>query len=145
MSLLLLDVNILLAAHRREHVLHAQARQVVDVAAADGFALCAHTRNGFLRLATHPVMRDPTPIGLALDTVPGWLERPATRRLSENDPKVWEAFDRLCRTHAAQANAVYDLHLASLAIAHRCILVSDDRGFDRIGEVRWKPPEAVTP
>jgi toxin-antitoxin system PIN domain toxin len=140
---MLLDVNILVAAHRPDHAAHGVALGVVDGYCADGFDLCAHTCNGFLRLVTHSSLwRKSTPIEVALDTLSRWRARPSARVLIESKA-TWEHFDRLCRQLGARGNGVYDLHLASLAIAHDRVLISDDRGFDRIRGLRWRPPEAL--
>jgi len=47
-------------------------------------------------------------------------------------PASWAAFTQLFRQHQANGNAVYDLHLAALAIAHGCSLLSSDQGFARV-------------
>ncbi len=141
---MLLDVNILVAAHREDHALHELALAVVDGPCADGMALCAHTWNGFLRLVTHAALwRTPTPTAVALEAVSRWRSRPNTRVLGDTRAS-WEHFDRLCRQHGARGNGFYDLHLASLAMGHDQVLVSDDRGFDRITGLRWRPPEAFS-
>jgi toxin-antitoxin system PIN domain toxin len=141
--MLLPDVNVLIAGHRVDHPAHAAAKQVLDQVGARGFALCAHAWNGFIRLATHPnIFAPPTPLGITLDTVREWRSRPDARVLHDTAGS-WDAYERLCRAHGATGNAVYDLHLAALAIAHRCVLVSSDRGFARIDGLRWKTPEAL--
>lgn len=140
---MLLDVNILLAAHRTEHPIHDVCLAAVDGTCSEGFASCAHTWNGFLRLATHPsVCQPPTPMAIALEAVAAWRRRSEARTLPDT-AESWTIFDRLCRRQRAAGNAVYDLHLAALAMAHGCLLVSDDHGFDRIPGLRWKPPEAL--
>jgi predicted nucleic acid-binding protein len=52
----------------------------------------------------------------------------------------WEAFSRLCRQQRASGNAVYDLHLAALAIADDRLLISSDAGFGAIPGLRWQQP-----
>ncbi len=141
--MMLPDVNVLIAAHRQDHPSHAAAKAVLDQLGARGFAVCAHAWNGFIRLATHPgIFTPPTPLSIALDTVREWRGRPDARVLHDTSAS-WDAYERLCRTHAANGNAVYDLHLAALAIAHRCVLVSSDLGFGRIAGLKWKTPEAL--
>lgn len=137
------DVNVLVAAHRADHPAHTPAKEVLDTLATRGFALCAHTWNGFIRLATHPnIFAPPTPLSITLDTVREWRGRPDARVLHDNTAS-WDAYERLCRAHGATGNAVYDLHLAALAIANRCVLVSSDLGFGRIDGLKWKTPDAL--
>jgi uncharacterized protein len=142
MSAIFPDVNILVAAHRVDHPHHAAARRVLDHECADGFYLCAHTWNGFIRLVTHPnIFTTPTPLSIALNTVNEWRQRPLSRVLSDT-PAAWDIFMRLCATYRAQANSVYDLHLAALAMSHRALFISSDQGFSRIDGLRWKPATA---
>lgn len=137
---LLLDVNVLVAAHRADHPAHARALALVDGEAAAGFAWCPHVRNGFLRLVTHAqVFADPTPLAVALAAVDGWQRRPLTLELGDTSA-AWQLFSRLCLQHQARGNAVDDLHLAALAMAHGATLVSSDQGFARIAGLRWRTP-----
>ncbi len=140
--ILLLDVNILVAAHRGDHPHHARALAVIDGPAREGFAGCAHVWNGFLRLVTHPtIFTEPTPLELALATVTAWRHRPAFRNLHDT-PQSWDRFTALCRTQHTRGNGVYDLHLAALAMANGAILVSSDVGFARLDGLAWRAPES---
>lgn len=133
----LIDVNVLVAAHRADHPGHERALAALDGPYRDGFALCAHTWNGFLRLVTHAqVFTRPTPLALALAAIEGWRSRPRCEVLVDTAAS-WRTFAGLCRQHAATGNQVYDLHLAALAIAHDRALLSSDQGFSRIAGLRW--------
>ncbi|HAT11894.1 MAG TPA: VapC toxin family PIN domain ribonuclease [Planctomycetes bacterium] len=135
---MLVDVNVLVAAHRADHPGHAAALACLDGPARRGFALCAHTWNGFLRLVTHPgVFATPTPMPIALSALVAWRTRPDSEVLADTDA-AWQIFERLCREQSARGNAVYDLHLAALAIAHDRVLLSTDNGFARIAGLRWQ-------
>lgn len=134
---MLVDVNVLVAAHRADHPRHHAALATLDGPCRDGFAWCAHTWNGFLRLVTHPqIFRDPTPLATALATIDTWRRRPRSECLADTAAS-WDVFARLCRQHQASGNAFYDLHLAALAIAHGYPLLSSDQGFARLAELRW--------
>jgi toxin-antitoxin system PIN domain toxin len=134
----LVDVNVLVAAHRADHPHHVVCRDVLDGDLRGGFAWCAHTRNGFLRLVTHPgIFASPTPIAVALAAWAAW----STRGRSEALPDTRDsdaAFADLCRRQSAAGNAVYDLHLAALAMTHDRDLISLDGGFARIHGLRWR-------
>ncbi len=135
---LLLDVNVLVAAHRADHPSHVRAKDLVDGEAGQGFSWCPHLRNGFLRLVTHPqVFRDPTPLAVALDALEAWRRRPQCLELTETNAS-WQEFKRLCVQHQARGNAMYDLHLAALAITYGATLASSDQGFARIAGLRWR-------
>jgi len=60
MSPALLDVNVLLALLDRDHVDHQRARDWLDAEIASGWAPCAITENGFVRIVSQP--RYPNPI-----------------------------------------------------------------------------------
>ncbi|GDY14916.1 ribonuclease VapC [Planctomycetota bacterium] len=137
------DVNVLLAAHRNDNPNHAEAAAVLDRIAGHGFALCSHTWNGFIRLSTlATVCQPPSPLKTVLEVVREWRSRPDSRVLVDTSAS-WEIFDRICLERSAVGNAVYDVHLAALAIAHRCLVVSYDRDFTTIPGVKWKPPSAL--
>jgi len=134
----LLDVNILVAAHRADHPRHAQCLHVLDGELRAGFASCAHIRNGFLRLVTHPtVFSPPTPMPVAVQAWAAWQQRPQQVLLADT-AATWQCFADLCETYAATGNAVYDLHLASLALTYDRVLISSDVGFARIAGLRWR-------
>ncbi len=136
----LIDVNVLVAAHRADHPRHEVCREGLDGPYRQGFAWCAHTRNGFLRLVTHPgVFPSPTPLGIALEAVESWLRRPRAE-LFHDTKTSWQTFRELCHGQQTSGYAFYDLHLASLALAHGRELVSDDQGFSRIPGLRWRKP-----
>lgn len=56
----LLDVNVLLALLDSDHVDHERARSWLDAEIAGGWASCAITENGFVRIISQP--RYPSPI-----------------------------------------------------------------------------------
>lgn len=63
MSRALLDINVLLALLDRDHVDHERARHWLDGEIGLGWASCAITQNGFVRIVTQP--RYPSPIAPA--------------------------------------------------------------------------------
>ena len=138
------DVNVLLGAHRQDHPLHALSRQVIDGVGRSGFLLCAHTLNGFHRLATlAAAARDgrASPIALVLAAQREWRARPESRMIGDSID-AWNMQASLCERYGIAGNAIFDAHLAALAIVHQAVLISDDQGFARFAELRWKPPQA---
>ncbi|TVR11853.1 MAG: PIN domain-containing protein [Planctomycetota bacterium] len=128
----LVDVCVLVAAHRPNHPHHAACLAVLDGALMQGFAWCAHTRNGFVRLVTHErVFPNPTPLAVALATWESWIARPESRPLldSADADRRWA---ELCASRGARGNEVYDLHLAALALSAGLPLCSLDQDFQRI-------------
>lgn len=136
------DVNILVHAHRREGAQHAVCKAVFDRALADGTSILLPTAsvNGFLRLVTHPtVFKDPTPLDLALAAIDHWLRLPGAGWAVPSH-KHWSILRDLCQRYNAEGNAIYDLHIAALAMEHRAELWSLDEGFARITGLRWRKP-----
>lgn len=60
MSRALLDVNVLLALLDSDHVDHQRAREWLGAEISSGWASCAITQNGFVRIVSQP--RYPSPI-----------------------------------------------------------------------------------
>ncbi len=63
MTRALLDINVLLALLDSDHVDHARAHDWLDDSIQDGWASCAITENGFVRIISQP--RYPSPISPA--------------------------------------------------------------------------------
>ena len=63
MSRALLDINVLLALLDSDHVDHDRTRVWLDGEIATGWASCAITQNGFVRIVNRP--RYPSPVALA--------------------------------------------------------------------------------
>lgn len=141
MPLALVDVNVLVHAHRVEHPDHPRCRLALDEPTPSlEIGLAMPVVNGFLRLVTHPrIFQRPTPMAVALQVVDEWASRPYIRWIS---PGVthFSGFRALCQRYGAAGAAVVDLHLAALAVEHRAELWSLDTGFARIRELQWRNP-----
>jgi toxin-antitoxin system PIN domain toxin len=137
----ILDVNVLVHAHRRDAQHHAVCRQLLDrPAPAEEIGLTMPVVNGFLRVVTHPkLLQPPTPLAHALHTVAEWAARPNVHWIAPGEHH-WRVFHDLCLRYQAAGGAFYDLHLAALAIERDAELVSLDMGFARIAELRWRSP-----
>ena len=137
------DVNILLAAARRDHPHHAVAYDWLQqaVAAAErNTPLCLQGMviASFLRLATHPkIFKEPTPMKAAVTFINALLEVPGVLQpaLSEE----WSEFHELCVKWKMRANDVPDAWLAAAVLRQSEHLVSFDAGFSR-----WLPRSRFT-
>jgi uncharacterized protein len=121
----LLDVNVLLALLDSDHVDHERARAWISREIQHGWASCAITENGFVRLISQP--RYPSPVSPtraisilahAADTEhhESW---PCT--VSILDPQI---FDR-CRIHGSRQ--VTDAYLLALAAVNKGRFVTFDQ------------------
>jgi uncharacterized protein len=112
----LLDVNVLVALLDRDHVDHARATAWLRAEGGGGWASCAITENGFVRVVSQPRYPSPVPVAEAIRR----LERATATALhvfwpcdrSLLDPR---AIDRQ-RLHGPRQ--VTDAYLLALAVAH---------------------------
>ena len=140
--MVLLDVNVLVYAHRRDLDRHAEYLHWLNhlTSGAAAFALAPLVLSGFLRVATHPrAFTHPTPLAKALEFVERLRERPACVTL-EPGPRHWDIFVDLCRRTGAKGNHVPDAYLAALAIESGSEWLTSDRGFARYPGLRWRHP-----
>lgn len=121
----LLDVNVLLALLDRDHVDHAVARAWLGAEIDAGWASCAITQNGVVRILSQP--RYPSPIAPA-EAIDRLALATATEHhaywscdLSLLDPRTVDP----SRVHGPKQ--VTDVYLLALAAAHGGRFVTFDR------------------
>lgn len=123
----LLDVNVLLALLDSDHADHRYARTWADGELDSGWASCALTENGFVRVLSQP--RYPSPVApgravaLLADARAGGDHAFWSCEVSLLDPAAVDA----SRLHGARQ--VTDAYLLALAVAHHGRLVTFDRGL----------------
>ena len=139
MTVLLPDVNVLLAGYRADHGHHRLARRFLDEARAGTrpIALSDFGLAGVVRLATNPrVFVKPDPVEGVLEYIEALLEPPA--QLLQPGGTHWTRFAELCRHLQLRGNLVPDAYLAAVALEQRAELVTFDRGFGRYPRLRWR-------
>ena len=130
------DVNVLVAASRRDHPHHGPALEWLDGALADcaagaRFSVLPMVAAGVVRLVTHArVFEHPTPTNEAVAFVQSVLDRPGVE-CPDLGPE-WPVFAALCRAHGLQGNAVPDAWIAAAVQDRHEHLVTFDRGFRRL-------------
>jgi predicted nucleic acid-binding protein len=110
----LLDVNVLIGAHRLGSSRHKEyARFVESLATSAGtYSIPSIVRSGFLRIVTNRrIFPVPTPLDKALE----FLDE-------------------------AKGNDIPDAYLAALALEKGTELITADRGFARFPGLRWTHP-----
>ncbi len=140
--MLLLDVNVLLYAHREELPLHADCREWLEEVAnsKQAYGMADLVLSGFMRVATHPrVFAPPTPTGLALTFTEALRSRPNCVRVAPG-PRHWSIFTDLCREVDARGNLVADAYVAALAIESGSEWITTDRDYSRFPGLRWRHP-----
>jgi len=138
-TVLLPDVNVLLAGFRSDHDHHRPARAFLDQArrSSEVLGLSDVALAGVLRLATNArVFVRPDRIDAVLDYVDVLLEPPG--QLVRAGGSHWPRLTELCRQHALRGNLVPDAYLAAVALEQGAQLVTFDRGFRRYPGLRWR-------
>ncbi|MDQ3423397.1 MAG: type II toxin-antitoxin system VapC family toxin [Actinomycetota bacterium] len=141
----LLDVNVVVAAHRRDHPHHAGVRPWFDrlVDGHEPFTVPTVVWDFFLRLVTHRRVFDvPTPLPEAFAFIDATcaqshhlLTSPGSRHLT--------LLRRLCEEADAAGDLVPDAVIAAVALEHGCEVVTLDRDFARFSSVRHlRPPRS---
>ncbi len=129
------DVNVLVAASRRDHPHHETALAWLDRALEDSsrggaLGVLPMAAAGFLRLVTHPrVFVEPTPIAAAQAFLQAVLESPGVEMLPLG--AEWPVFRSLCASHGLTGNDVPDAWIAAAALANHVPLATFDQGFRR--------------
>lgn len=121
----LLDTNVLLALLDRDHVDHQRARDWLGAEIGDGWATCAITENGFVRILSQPRYPSPVPPALAIERLAG-----ATRT---EHHAFWACTVSLLdsalidRSRLHGPKQVTDAYLLALAASHQGRFVTFDR------------------
>lgn len=127
MTRALLDVNVLLALLDLDHVDHARARRWLEAEVEGGWASCALTQNGFVRIITHPGYPRPIAPVSAIEL----LERACATRYHTFWPCDVSLLDptRVDRSRLHGPRQVTDAYLLALASEHGGRLVTLDRSI----------------
>lgn len=122
----LLDVNVLLALLDADHADHHRATEWADAGLVDGWASCAITENGVVRVLSQPRYPSPVPVAHAVEV----LERSTAAGNHEFWPCSVSILDPAAvdRTRLHGPKQVTDAYLLALAVAHDGRLVTFDRG-----------------
>jgi len=138
----LMDVNLLVYAHREDAPDHARYHQwLLDaLAGEEGVAVSELVLSGFLRIVTHPkIFNPPSSLEAAIAFTRDLRSHPNLSVLSPGR-RHWDIFLRLCREGDAVGNRIPDAYHAALALETGCSWISADRGFARYPGVKWQHP-----
>jgi uncharacterized protein len=138
----LVDVNVLVHAHRLDAVRHQEYADWLRglLAGQEPYGVSDLVLSGFLRIVTNPkVFKQPTPMDTGLAFAQLLRTQPNCVPV-EPGPRHWDIFTGLCRTAAVKGNLVPDAYLAALAIESGSEWVTTDRDFSRFPGLRWRHP-----
>jgi uncharacterized protein len=142
--MILLDVNVLIYAHREQAPDHARYRNWLNgvVHGPQAYGYAELVLSGFIRVVTNPrVFIDPTPTELAIAFVEH-LRSPAHAVRLVPGSRHWNLFVDLCRVANARANLIPDAYFAALAIESGSEWITTDRDYARFPGLRWRHPFA---
>ena len=123
----LLDVNVLLALLDSDHVDHERAHQWLDGEIVAGWASCAVTENGFVRIISQP--RYPSPVS------PSEAVLMLREARGAGAHEFWPCEISLLDSEVVDARRLHgprqvtDAYLLALAVAHDGRLVTFDQGL----------------
>lgn len=120
----LLDVNVLIALHDRDHVHHERASEWFAGHADQGWASCPLTQNGCLRIMSQPGYPGAQPLAVLLEM----LRHSTSTRFHafwNDDTSILDA-QRFHHARMHSHRQITDLYLLSLAVKNGGRLVSFD-------------------
>jgi len=139
---LLLDVNVVIAAHRVDHAQHANARPWFDdvVAGRDRFSVPTVVWASFIRLVTNRrVLARPTPRDDAFEFLQAVCAQPNHVVLTPG-PRHLALLGQVCAEADATGDLVPDAVIAAIALEHGCAVASFDRDFARFTSIEHVMP-----
>jgi uncharacterized protein len=138
MTRALLDINVLLALLDSDHVDHERARLWLEQEIGAGWASCAITENGFIRIISQPRYPSPVPVPQAI----GRLASAAHNESHEYWPCSVSLLDAqvIQRDRLLGPRQVTDAYLLALAVEHGGRFVTFDQSIP-LNAVRGAGPE----
>jgi uncharacterized protein len=133
----LLDVNVVVAAHRVDHPHHVFVRQWFDevLAAEEPFTVPSPVWASFLRIATNRrIFPVPTPLDAAFAFIDATTGQPQ-HLLVGPGPRHLALLRAQCEEADARGDLVPDAVLAALAVEHRCTIATLNRDYARFPSV----------
>lgn len=140
--MVLLDVNVLVYAHRQDSVNHTPCLHWLEnlINSDQAYGMSDLVVSGFMRVVTHPkVFTPPSTMEEALAFALDVREQPNCTPI-EPGPRHWEIFCRLCREADIKGNLVPAAYLAALAIESGSEWVTTDRDYHRFPGLRVRHP-----
>ena len=140
--MVLLDVNVLLYAHREDAADHEAYRTWLEelIHGPQAYGMADLVLSSYLRTATHSRIFDPpTPLDVAL-AFADQIRNPPNRVAIAPGARHWEIFTRLCQEAKCRGNLLQDAYLAALAIESGSEWITTDRDFSRFPGLRWRHP-----
>lgn len=140
--MILVDVNVLVYAHREDAPGHHAYRQWLEdlINSDQAYGVSELVLSGFLRVVTHPrIFTPPSDLSAAFTFASQIREQPNAVIIAPG-PRHWNIFQRLCVSAGVKGNLVPDAYLAALAIESGCEWITTDRDYSRFPGLKWRHP-----
>lgn len=121
----LFDVNVLIALHDRDHVHHVRAAQWFEANIQQGWATCALTQNGCLRIMGQPGYSSPQPIVVLVVMLQNSTQT-AHHEFWSDEVSLLDS-QQFQHGHIHSARQLTDLYLLALAVKNQGRLVTLDQ------------------
>jgi toxin-antitoxin system PIN domain toxin len=143
--MIVVDVNVLIAAFRSEHDDHSQVRSwFLDVLSnEDAVVIPDLSWVGFLRIVTNSRIFD---VPATMDEALGFLQAVMAASSYRSAPRLnkgWGGFAELVDEARVAGNLVPDAYLAAVARGLACPIASMDRDFRRFAGLALRDPTAI--
>jgi toxin-antitoxin system PIN domain toxin len=138
----LMDVNVLVYAHREDTANHSAYRQWLEsvINGQASFAYSELVLSGFLRVVTHPkVFEMPSTLSSAICFAEQIRGLSNTVCLAPG-AMHWKIFKECLQQINATGNDIPDAYYAALAIEWGCEWVTADKGFKRFKGLKVRHP-----
>ena len=120
----LLDINVLIALHDRDHIHHERAALWLEAHIVHGWASCPLTQNGCLRIMSQPGYSKPQPLSALVVMLQGSTAT-TFHHLWADDISVLDA-GRFHHPHIHGPRQLTDLYLLGLAVKNAGRFVTFD-------------------
>ncbi len=140
--MVLLDVNVLVYAHREDTPDHSTYLNWLEalINSNETFGISDLVLSAVMRVVTHPrIFNPPSSLDDALAFTNAIRSQPNCLVVAPGR-RHWDIFNRLCREANAKGNLIPDAYHAALAIESGCEWISTDRDFSRFPNLRWRKP-----
>ena len=138
----LLDINVLIALHDRDHVHHVRAATWFEANIEHGWASCPLTQNGCLRIMNQPGYSSPQPLS-ALMVMLQRSTRASVHETWFDDISILDTA-RFQHSHMHGHRQLTDLYLLGLAVKNNGRLASFDQRIPISAVLGARPEQIVT-
>lgn len=140
--MILVDVNVLVYAFRKDSERHSEYRAWLGQALQQEpvVGLSEYVMHSVVRIVTHPrIFNQPSTTVEALAFCDHLLTHTHVIRVTPGQ-RHWELFSDLCIRARAKGNLVSDAYLAALAMENGAEWITTDRDFSSFPGLRWRHP-----